>query len=56
VNIDDFVFAPVMAGDWKQHETWDGTYTMDDLLDWHEMQAVKQENEQRFHDSRNKGE
>ncbi len=26
-----------MAGDWKQHEVFDGTYIIDDLLDWHEM-------------------
>lgn len=36
-----------MAGHWKQHEAWDGTYTIDDLLDWYEMQAVKAENERR---------
>ena len=40
--------APVMAGDWKQRETWDGTYTLDDLLDYHEMAVVKQENEKRW--------
>jgi hypothetical protein len=39
--------APVMANLWKQHETWDGTYTMDDLLDIHEMIMVKNENERR---------
>ena len=37
-----------MAGMWKQHEVFDGTYTLDDLLDWHEMAAVKAENEDRF--------
>jgi len=26
---------------------FDGTYTLDDLLDWHEMQSVKNENERR---------
>lgn len=32
---------------WKQHETWDGTYTLGDLLDAHEIMAVKAENERR---------
>jgi hypothetical protein len=36
-----------MAGMWKQHEAWDGTYTLDDLLDAHEMLAIKNENEKR---------
>lgn len=42
------MFAPVAAGDWKQHEIWDGTYSLDDLYDWHEMSAVKEENKQRY--------
>lgn len=37
-----------MAGDWKQHEVFDGTYSFDDLLDWHEIQAVKIENQKRY--------
>ena len=37
-----------MVGDWKQHEVYDGTYTFSDLLDWHEMQQVKLENEDRM--------
>lgn len=36
-----------MAGMWRQYEVWDGTYTLDDLLDAHEMLTVKQENELR---------
>jgi hypothetical protein len=36
-----------MAGFWRQHEVWDGTYTLDDLLDAHEMLEVKNENERR---------
>jgi hypothetical protein len=39
-----------MAGDWKQHEVFDGTYTLDDLLDWREMHAIKVENEARYRD------
>lgn len=46
-----------MAGDWKQHEVYDGTYTFDDLLDWYEMAQVKAENERRikeYMENRNK--
>jgi hypothetical protein len=32
---------------WQQHEIWDGTYSLDDLLDAHEILAVKRENEDR---------
>lgn len=42
-----FAYAPVIAGDWQQHEVWD-TYTFKDLLDWHEMHDVKVENEKRY--------
>lgn len=40
-------YAPVNAGMWKQHELWDGTYTIDDLLDILELLAVRNENERR---------
>ena len=46
-NINAFLFAPVQAGLWKQHELWDGTYNLDDLLDIHEMMNVAHENERR---------
>ena len=32
---------------WKQHELWDGTYTLDDLLDAAELIQVRRENETR---------
>ena len=38
---------PVSAGMWKQHELWDATYTLDDLLDAVELIQVKHENEWR---------
>ncbi|WP_375293624.1 DUF6889 family protein [Clostridium estertheticum] len=44
-NIDAYTYAPVIAGIWQQHELWDGTYNLDDLLDAHEMLAVKRDNE-----------
>jgi len=36
---------------WKQHQLWDGTYTLDDLADAHEVLAVKAENQQRANDA-----
>ena len=38
---------PVCAGIWQQHELWDGTYTLDDLLDAVEVIRVRRENERR---------
>ena len=46
-NIDELAFVPVAAGYWRQHELWDGTYTLDDLLDILELIALRQENERR---------
>ena len=46
-NIDELAFLPVSAGLWRQHELWDGTYTVDDLLDIIEMMQVAKENERR---------
>ena len=45
--MDEFAYAPVMAGMWKQHEVFDGTYDFDDLLDAHEMLSVKAANAMR---------
>ena len=42
---------PVAAGFWKQHELWDGTYTLDDLLDITELIRVRRENEARVADA-----
>ena len=46
-NLDEFLFLPVAAGLWRQHELWDGTYTLDDLLDAVELITVQRENEGR---------
>ena len=32
---------------WRQHELWDDTYTLDDLLDITELIRVRRENENR---------
>lgn len=42
-----WVYAPVIAGRWQQHELWDGTYTFRDLLDVHEIMAIEAENRYR---------
>jgi len=47
VNLDMFLYAPVQTKHWRQHELWDGTYTLDDLADYHEMTQVSAENEKR---------
>ena len=45
--MDEFLFLPVAAGMWNQRELWDGTYTLDDLLDVVELITVQRENEAR---------
>ena len=37
---------------WRQHELWDGTYTLDDLLDITELIRVQRENENRALEAR----
>ena len=54
-NIDEFLFLPVALGYWKQHELWDGTYTLDDLLDIAELAEVRRENEYRAMEMRDHG-
>lgn len=49
------LFAPVSAGLWQQHELWDGTYTIDDLLDILEMMQVRSENERRAREAAKRG-
>ena len=44
-NLDEFLFLPVAAGLWRQHELWDGTYTLDDLLDAAELILVRRARE-----------
>lgn len=36
-----------MQGMWQQKEVFDGTYTLDDLLDAHEMIILQAENKRR---------
>ena len=53
--MDEFLFLPVAAGLWRQHELWDGTYTLDDLLDAAEMIRVRRENDARAAEVTNHG-
>ena len=46
-NIDEMAFLPVAPGYWRQHEMWDGTYTLDDLMDILELMQVSNENQRR---------
>lgn len=41
------LMRPVVAGLWKLHETFDGTYNVEDLLDACELLDVKAENQAR---------
>ncbi len=43
-NLNEFLFLPVSLGLRWQHELWDGTYTLDDLLDVAELIRVWREN------------
>ena len=45
------MFLPVSLGLWRQHELWDGTYTLDDLLDIVELIQVRHENQIRAAES-----
>jgi len=37
----------VAEGYWRQHELWDGTYTLDDLLDISELIRIRRSNQKR---------
>ena len=43
-TIDTLLYVPVLKRYWKQHELWDGTYTLSDLLDILEAINVHEEN------------
>ena len=36
---------------WRQHQVFDGTYNLDDLLDAHEILSVTHENERRSYEA-----
>ena len=46
-TLNEFLYRPVLAGLWKQHELWDGTYDLDDLIAIHEMLDIKAVNDYR---------
>ncbi len=47
-TLNPLLWRPVAAGLWRQHETYDGTYDVGDLLDVLEFLDVKEENERRY--------
>ena len=47
-TLDPLLWRPVAAGLWRQCETFDGTYDVQDLCDVLEFLAVKEENERRY--------
>jgi hypothetical protein len=47
-SLDAFLWRPVMAGMWRQHELFDGTYSFDDLLQVHEFLDTREENERLY--------
>lgn len=46
-TLNPFLWQPVAAGLWKQHELFDGTYDVGDLLDVLEYLDTKAENTRR---------
>ncbi|GLG01834.1 hypothetical protein Alches_18750 [Alicyclobacillus hesperidum subsp. aegles] len=46
-NVDPFLYAPVVAGFWSHRDLVEDVFTLDDLLDAHEILQVRAENEWR---------
>lgn len=42
-NLDLWLWRPVLANKVKAHHMWDGTYTLDDWADLHELLDLEQE-------------
>lgn len=53
-----YCFSPVLKGYWRQHELWDGTYDLYDLIDIHMAMETQSINEQKvykyFEEKRNR--
>ena len=47
-TLNPLAWRPVAAGLWRQHELYDGTYDVGDLLDALEFLEVRSENERRY--------
>jgi hypothetical protein len=54
-TLNAFLWQPVAAGFWRQHELFDGTYDVGDLLDVLEFLDVKEENTRRAKEAVKKG-
>jgi len=42
--VDEFLFAPVLGGLWQHRDVVEDVFDIDDLLDAHEIMAVREEN------------
>ena len=47
-GIEAFCWRPVLAGLWRQHELYDGTYDLSDLVEVNAVLDIKAENERRM--------
>jgi hypothetical protein len=52
--VDEFLFTPVLAGFWTHRDIVEDVFSLDDLLDVHEIIAVKWENEHRAQEASEK--
>lgn len=51
INVDEYLFAPVYAGMWQHRDIVENVFTFDDLMDIHEVMAIKAENEKRSYEA-----
>lgn len=47
MNVDEFLFAPVVADLWSHRDVKQDVFDIDDLLDAHEILEVRAENRRR---------
>jgi hypothetical protein len=50
--VDAYLWRPVLAGLWRQHEASDGTYTIHDLIEVNRVLDVQAENRRRAEKAR----
>lgn len=47
-DLSPLVWRPILAGHWRQHEAFDGTYDVEDLCDVLRVMDVKDKNERGY--------
>jgi hypothetical protein len=50
-GVSGYLWRPVLASLWRQRETFDGTYTIHDLIEVNQVLDVHEENTRRAHDA-----